>query len=284
MCGFIPSHSSTLLGAWNVTLGLEPQPSKWVGSFPPTHLHSWEHEMWLLGLNLGPRSVWVHSLPLIYTPGSMKCDSWAWTSAPGVCGFIPSHSSTRLGAWNVTLGLEPQPSKCVGSFPPTHLHSWEHEMWLLGLNLGPQSVWVHSLPLIYTPGSMKCDSWAWTSTPGVCGFIPSHSSTRMGAWNVTLGLEPRPPPLQAFTLVANPRLRSWHLGNFEFYFIDLCGDGLPIVALKSLLSCFKYYQGQKGNLPCNYQMQKRKTRKKLWKMMKWIDLIHLMKSHLWWRL
>jgi hypothetical protein len=52
-----------------------------------------------------------------------------------------------------------------------------------------------------------------TSTPkvgahlGVWGFIPSHSPTLLGAWNVTLGLHSWPAPSQAFALVISPRLR-----------------------------------------------------------------------------
>jgi len=42
---------------------------------------------------------------------------------------------------------------------------------------------------------------------GVCGFIPSHFLTFPWTWNVTPGLHFWPAPLQALTLVANPRLR-----------------------------------------------------------------------------
>jgi hypothetical protein len=41
---------------------------------------------------------------------------------------------------------------------------------------------------------------------GVWRFIPSHSHTLLGTWNVTLGLPSWPTPLQALPLVANPRL------------------------------------------------------------------------------
>jgi hypothetical protein len=49
---------------------------------------------------------------------------------------------------------------------------------------------------------------------GVCEFIPSHSPTLLGAWNVT----PRPTPLQALTLVASPRLGLQPLGHAREYF------------------------------------------------------------------
>jgi hypothetical protein len=42
---------------------------------------------------------------------------------------------------------------------------------------------------------------------GVWGFIPSHSPTFPGAWDVTPELPSWPAPLQAFALVASPRLR-----------------------------------------------------------------------------
>jgi hypothetical protein len=46
---------------------------------------------------------------------------------------------------------------------------------------------------------------------GVWGFIPSHSHTLPGAWNVTLGLPSWPAPLQALALIASPRLRLRHV-------------------------------------------------------------------------
>jgi hypothetical protein len=42
---------------------------------------------------------------------------------------------------------------------------------------------------------------------GMCGFIPSHSPTLPGAWNVTLGLHSWPAHLQAFPLVMSLRLK-----------------------------------------------------------------------------
>ncbi len=50
----------------------------------------------------------------------------------------------------------------------------------------------------------------WEPTLGVCGFIPSHPPTFMGAWNVTLELHPWPAPLKALTLDEKPRLRLQH--------------------------------------------------------------------------
>ncbi len=44
---------------------------------------------------------------------------------------------------------------------------------------------------------------------GVWGFIPSHFPKLPRAWNVTLELHFCPAPLQAFALVASPRLRLW---------------------------------------------------------------------------
>jgi hypothetical protein len=44
---------------------------------------------------------------------------------------------------------------------------------------------------------------------GVWGFIPSHSPTFPGAWNVTPGLPSWRTPLQALALVVSPRLRLW---------------------------------------------------------------------------
>jgi hypothetical protein len=45
---------------------------------------------------------------------------------------------------------------------------------------------------------------------GVCGFNSSHSPTFSGAWNVIHKLHFWLAPLQAFALVASPRLGLWH--------------------------------------------------------------------------
>jgi len=46
---------------------------------------------------------------------------------------------------------------------------------------------------------------------GVWGFIPSHSPTLSGAWNVIPRLPSWPTPLQALALVASPKLGLQHL-------------------------------------------------------------------------
>jgi len=48
---------------------------------------------------------------------------------------------------------------------------------------------------------------------GVWGFLPSHSPTLSGAWDVTFGLLSWPTTLQALTLVASPRLGLRHFGS-----------------------------------------------------------------------
>ncbi len=48
---------------------------------------------------------------------------------------------------------------------------------------------------------------------GAWRFIPSHSPTLLGAWNVTPGLPSWPTPLQALALVVSPRLRLWQKPN-----------------------------------------------------------------------
>jgi hypothetical protein len=52
---------------------------------------------------------------------------------------------------------------------------------------------------------------------GVWGFIPSHSPTLLGAWNVTPRLHSWPTLSQALVLVANPRLGLWQ-GDYWFIF------------------------------------------------------------------
>ncbi len=46
---------------------------------------------------------------------------------------------------------------------------------------------------------------------GMWGFIPSHSSTFPGAWNVIPRLHSWPAPSQPLTLVTSLRLGSWHI-------------------------------------------------------------------------
>jgi hypothetical protein len=60
--------------------------------------------------------------------------------------------------------------------------------------------------------SLKIQKSIGTPTPevvahlGVWGFIPSHSPTLTGTWDVTLRLPSWPTPLQALALVTSPRL------------------------------------------------------------------------------
>jgi len=89
---------------------------------------------------------------------------------------------------------------------------------------------------------MKFDSWNTSlkiqksiRTPirkvgahlGVCGFIPSHSHTFPGMWNVTPKLPSWPAPLQALALVVSSKLGSQQrCSHFVDYgkFIILCFD------------------------------------------------------------
>jgi hypothetical protein len=53
---------------------------------------------------------------------------------------------------------------------------------------------------------------------GVCGLIPSHSPTFLGAWNVTPRLHFWPAPLLAFTLVVSLRLglrQDWNINIYN---------------------------------------------------------------------
>jgi len=48
---------------------------------------------------------------------------------------------------------------------------------------------------------------------GVCGFIPSHSSTLLGTQNVILEFHSWPTSLQAFALVTSTRPRVWQCNS-----------------------------------------------------------------------
>jgi hypothetical protein len=52
---------------------------------------------------------------------------------------------------------------------------------------------------------------------GVCRFIPSHSPTFPGMWNVTPRLPSWPTPLQALALVMSRRLRSQHYERIKWF-------------------------------------------------------------------
>jgi hypothetical protein len=70
----------------------------------------------------------------------------------------------------------------------------------------------------FDPNNCLLKIWESIRTPtlkmgvhlGVWGFIPSHSLTLLGAWNVTPELHSWPAPLQALALIVNPRLGLWH--------------------------------------------------------------------------
>jgi hypothetical protein len=57
--------------------------------------------------------------------------------------------------------------------------------------------------------SIKTPTFKMGAYLGVRGFIPSHSPTLPGAWNVTPELHFWLAPLQALTLIMSPRLRLW---------------------------------------------------------------------------
>jgi hypothetical protein len=65
--------------------------------------------------------------------------------------------------------------------------------------------------------SLKVRESIRTPTPkvgmdlGVWGFIPSHSLTLSGAWDVIPALPSWPAHLQALTLITSPRLGLWHI-------------------------------------------------------------------------
>jgi hypothetical protein len=67
--------------------------------------------------------------------------------------------------------------------------------------------------------SLKVQESIGTPTPkmgahlGMWRFIPSHSPTFLETQDVTPGLLSWPAPLQAFTLVASPKLKLRHAKN-----------------------------------------------------------------------
>jgi hypothetical protein len=59
---------------------------------------------------------------------------------------------------------------------------------------------------------------------GVWRFIPSHSPTLPGVWDVTHGLPSWPAPLQTPTLVTSPRLGLQHHRCIILLWLDFRGD------------------------------------------------------------
>jgi hypothetical protein len=71
----------------------------------------------------------------------------------------------------------------------------------------------------FDPCNCSLKIWDSIETPipkvgahlGVWRFIPSHSPTLQGAWNVMLRLHSWPAPSQALALLVSPRLGLWHI-------------------------------------------------------------------------
>jgi hypothetical protein len=83
-------------------------------------------------------------------------------------------------------------------------------------------------PMAFDPYNCSLKVWESirTLTPkvrthlGVWGFIPSHSPTFPGAWNVTPRLPSWHAPLQALALVVSPRLGLWQrCPNYNWFLI-----------------------------------------------------------------
>jgi hypothetical protein len=78
-------------------------------------------------------------------------------------------------------------------------------------------------PMGFNPYNCPLKIWKSIETPipkmgvhlGVWRFIPSHSFTFLGTWDMTPGLPSWPATLQALTLVASPRLGLQHLDDVK---------------------------------------------------------------------
>jgi hypothetical protein len=92
-------------------------------------------------------------------------------------------------------------------------------------------------PMGFDPWNFSLKIWEFIGTPtpkvgahlGVWGFIPSHSPTLMGTWDVTPRLPFWPTTLQALALVVSPRLglQQWHL-YVELLWHYLCHWGIHV--------------------------------------------------------
>ncbi len=83
-------------------------------------------------------------------------------------------------------------------------------------------------PMSFDPCNFLLKIWESIGSPtpkvgthlGMCGFIPSHSPTLLGAWIMILRLHSWPAPLQALALVASPRLglrQSKRTSSIKFF-------------------------------------------------------------------
>jgi len=79
----------------------------------------------------------------------------------------------------------------------------------------------------FDPYNCSLKIWESTGIPipkvgvplGVWGFIPSHSPTLLGAWDVTPGLPSWPATLQAFAMFMSPRLWLRHFWSHILFFL-----------------------------------------------------------------
>jgi hypothetical protein len=115
-------------------------------------------------------------------------------------------------------------------------------MWAHFRHLHPRAFqWYKELfnPMGFDPCNyfLKSRKSIGTLTPkvgahlGVWRFIPSHSPTFLGTWDVILGLPFWLAPLQAFALVASPKLRLRHL------FFNLCTSSHPYFLHELMHKC-----------------------------------------------
>ncbi len=202
-----------------------------------------------LATKLTPKWHFVLGLPLlpsrnpkifkVRTPTTLFVDLWLRCSLKKICNLCwelsnsMSYATRTQGNWGnsqlLVVGsqianLTPDPSfgrnlcfKCPnGSREPT-----------LDIYVIRSFQWYkeHFNPMGFVPchRSLKIQESIGTSTPkmgahlGMWVFIPSHSPTLLGAWDVILKLPSWLPPLQALALVTSPRLGLWQSMHGQFH-------------------------------------------------------------------
>jgi hypothetical protein len=160
---------------------------KWVhlgvwGSFLHIFPHFWEHEMWLLASLLARTFV----SPSLGCEPKFKVMTLDPSFDHNLCFKYPNGSCEPILNIYILRGFH-----------------WYDELFNL-MNFDPCN---RLLKIRESIGSPIPKVGAHL---GVCQFIPSHSSTLLGAWNVTPGLHSWPAHLQAFAFVASPRLGLWY--------------------------------------------------------------------------
>jgi len=191
----------------------------WLATRPPHRCH------FVLGLPKFPKL----GLPQLWGPITLSTNLWLRWGLKQSCNLRwefskgMSHATCTQGNWGdsclLVVGCQTDNLTFIPSFGHNLCFKCPNGSCepILDIYVPKDFQWYKELfnTMVFDPynHSLKIQKSIKTPTPkvgahlGVWRFIPSHSPTLPGTWDVTLGLPSSLAPLQAFALVANPRLR-----------------------------------------------------------------------------